>query len=81
MTATITPFRCEVPDEMLVDLRERLARTRWPDQLADAGWDYGSELGYVRELCDYWRDQFDWRAAEARFISIMCARPNGTPFR
>jgi len=67
MTATITPFRCEVPDEMLVDLRERLARTRWPDQLADAGWDYGSELGYVRELCDYWRDQFDWRAAEARF--------------
>ena len=61
------PFRCEVSDEVLADLKSRLARTRYPDQLDGAGWDYGSDLAYVKALCDYWRDEFDWRAAEARF--------------
>ena len=67
MTGQIEPFRCEVPDEVLVDLRRRLANTRWPDQLEGAGWDYGTESGFLRALCDHWRDRFDWRAAEARF--------------
>jgi pimeloyl-ACP methyl ester carboxylesterase len=52
---------------VLDDLRARLANTRWPDQLDGAGWDYGTELTYLRALCDHWRDRFDWRAAEARF--------------
>ncbi|HEY3696477.1 epoxide hydrolase family protein [Phenylobacterium sp.] len=65
--ADITPFRIETPEAVLSDLRERLGRTRFPDQLNDAGWDYGADLHYVKELCDYWRDRFDWRAAEARF--------------
>ena len=63
--AAIRPFKIEVSDAALADLRDRLARTRWPDQIADAGWDYGSELASVRALCDYWRDGFDWRAQEA----------------
>lgn len=53
-----------VDDEVLVDLRERLARTRWPEQIPGAGWDYGSNLGFVRELCDWWRDEYDWRVWE-----------------
>lgn len=63
----IHPFRCEISEAVLQDLRARLAATRFPDQVEDAGWDYGSELTYVQELCAYWRDQFDWRQAEARF--------------
>ena len=62
----VSPFRIDVPDAVLDDLRERLARTRWPAQLDDAGWDYGTELSYLQELCGYWQHEFDWRAAEAR---------------
>jgi pimeloyl-ACP methyl ester carboxylesterase len=66
MTDAVVPFRIAVPDEVLADLRDRLARTRWPDQLADSGWTYGTDLSFLQDLCDYWRDGFDWRAAEAR---------------
>ncbi len=62
----VSPFRIDVPDAVLDDLRDRLARTRWPTQLDGAEWDYGTELSYLQELCTYWRDEFDWRAAEAR---------------
>jgi microsomal epoxide hydrolase len=58
-------FRIEVAEEVLEDLRERLARTRFPDQVEGAGWDYGTELSYLKELCEYWRERFDWRAQEA----------------
>jgi microsomal epoxide hydrolase len=58
-------FRIHVPDAQIDDLRRRLAATRWPDQIEGAGWDYGSELGYVRELCEHWRSKYDWRSAEA----------------
>lgn len=59
------PFTIHVPDETLEDLRDRLARTRWPGELPDSGWDYGSNLAYIKELVEYWRTQFDWRAQEA----------------
>ena len=59
-----TPFAVRVGDRVLVDLRERLARTRWPDELEGAGWEYGVPLSYMRELAEYWRDGFDWRAQE-----------------
>lgn len=59
------PFSVEISDEAIVDLKERLAKTRWPDQLDDAGWNYGSELNYVKELAGYWQHQYDWRKAEA----------------
>jgi microsomal epoxide hydrolase len=67
MTNAIKPFTCSVPDEVLSDLKARLQRTILPDQLAGANWDYGTERRYLDELCAYWRDSFDWRAAEARF--------------
>jgi microsomal epoxide hydrolase len=63
----IAPFRVAVSDAEIADLRARLAHTRWPDQLPESGWDYGTDLGYLRGLCDYWRDAFDWRAFQARF--------------
>jgi pimeloyl-ACP methyl ester carboxylesterase len=65
MGETALPFRIEVSDAVLEDLRERLARTRFPDQLEGAGWSYGTELSYLKELCEYWRKKFDWRAQEA----------------
>jgi len=61
----MNPFQISVPDSVLDDLRDRLARTRFPDQLDDAEWRYGTELNYLRELCAYWRDEFDWRKQEA----------------
>ncbi len=61
----VQPFTIHVPEEILVDLRERLARTRWPGELPDTGWDYGSNLAYIKELVEYWRTQFDWRVQEA----------------
>ena len=62
----VEPFRIHVPDTTLTDLRERLARTRFPDEIEGAAWTYGTNLGYLRDLVAYWRDRFDWRAAEAR---------------
>src|SRR5205809_5189603 len=61
----LEPFRIAVPDAVLADLRERLARTRFPDEIPDSGWTYGTNLAYLRELVAYWRERFDWRAAEA----------------
>ena len=62
--AQIYPFRIEIPQADLDDLRARLARTRWPDQLEGVGWDYGIPLGYLRDLAEYWRTGYDWRAHE-----------------
>ncbi|HEY7039621.1 MAG TPA: alpha/beta fold hydrolase [Methylomirabilota bacterium] len=59
------PFRIQVPDATLADLRERLARVRWPDQAPGAEWAFGSSLAYMRELVAYWKDRYDWRAQEA----------------
>src|SRR5262245_56037767 len=61
----VEPFRIAVPDAVLMDLRERLARTRFPDEITDSGWTYGSELAYVKELVAYWRERYDWRRHEA----------------
>jgi microsomal epoxide hydrolase len=61
----VEPFRVEVAEDVLADLRERILDTRWPDQLADAGWDYGTDLGWLRRTAAYWADGYDWRQAEA----------------
>jgi pimeloyl-ACP methyl ester carboxylesterase len=60
------PFRLHVPDDAIADLRERLARTRFPDQTPGVTWAYGSDVAYMRELVGYWQGDFDWRAEEAR---------------
>src|SRR6059058_5983306 len=66
----VEPFRIHVPDATLTDLRERLARTRFPDEIAGGGWTYGTNLAYLRDLVAYWRDRFDLRAAEARLNAL-----------
>jgi microsomal epoxide hydrolase len=63
----IRPFRVEVPEAVFDDLRDRLARTRWPDQIPGSGWGYGTDLAYLQDLCDTWQNKFDWRAQEDRF--------------
>ena len=64
------PFSVHIEDELLEDLRNRLAATRWPNELPGTGWDYGSNLDYMKELVDYWRNDFDWRAQEALINSF-----------
>src|SRR5579883_3122268 len=66
----IEPFRIAVPEDVLVDLRTRLARTRFPDEIRGSGWRYGTDLAYLRELVAYWRDRYDWRAEEARLNQL-----------
>ncbi|MDP6242183.1 MAG: epoxide hydrolase N-terminal domain-containing protein, partial [Myxococcota bacterium] len=61
----IRPFRIEVPDAVLDDLRTRLRNARWPEALDDPDWDYGIEQGYLQDLATYWAEQYDWRKHEA----------------
>jgi microsomal epoxide hydrolase len=64
-TTALEPFAIRFEDAVWDDLRRRLAATRWPDQIEGTGWEYGAELGYVRELCDYWRERYDPQKAFA----------------
>jgi pimeloyl-ACP methyl ester carboxylesterase len=66
----VEPFTLTVAKDVLADLHERLARTRWPDQVEGAGWSYGADKAYLRELVRYWLDGFDWRAQERRLNAI-----------
>jgi microsomal epoxide hydrolase len=60
------PFELHVPEAVLADLRERLARTRWPDEPPLAAWSTGTSVEYLSALVEYWRTGFDWRAQEAK---------------
>ena len=60
------PFRLQVPDEALAELRSRLARTRFPDEPPLEPWSTGTSLAWLKELVSYWQSSFDWRAQEAR---------------
>lgn len=62
----IVPYKISVPDAVLRDLKDRLSRTRFPDQLENVGWDYGTDPAYLKPLVEYWRDRFDWRAQERK---------------
>jgi epoxide hydrolase len=66
----IHPFRIQVPQSDLDGLRERLARTRWPDELPEVGWSRGVPLGYLQDLAEYWRTTYDWRRHEARLNEV-----------
>jgi len=61
----IRPFRIDIPDGDLTDLRERLARTRWPERECVPDWTQGIPLDYTRDLAAYWAEGYDWRAREA----------------
>ena len=60
------PFRIDVEQSVLDDLKARLTRVRWPDEPPLAPWSSGTSLAYMKQLVDYWRDRFDWRAQEAK---------------
>ena len=66
MTTVAQAFRLAVPDSALADLKERLERTRWPDEPPLPAWETGTSLAYLKGLVEYWRAGFDWRAAEAK---------------
>src|SRR5262245_26757686 len=70
MSETVERFEIHVDESALEDLRARLASTRLPDEVDGAGWECGTPLGYVRELVEYWRDRYDWRAEEARLNEL-----------
>ena len=62
----IRPYRIDVPEAELEDLRERLGRTRWPAEVEGVGWSRGVPVGYLKELAEHWRTAYDWREHEAR---------------
>jgi pimeloyl-ACP methyl ester carboxylesterase len=64
MPDDIVPFRVAVAEADLAYLRERLRRTRWPEQATVGDWSQGVPLGYLQELCRYWADDYDWRERE-----------------
>jgi epoxide hydrolase len=75
--AEIRAFRIDIPEQDLDDLRDRLGRTRWTNELpldtsgpqtgpVPPGWEYGVPVSYVKELVEYWKDGYEWRAWEAK---------------
>ncbi|MFZ2652250.1 MAG: epoxide hydrolase family protein [Burkholderiaceae bacterium] len=71
MPSTPSAFQLHVPDHAIADLRERLARTRFPDQAPGQAWAYGSDVKYLKQLVAYWQNGFDWRAQEARLNAFL----------
>jgi epoxide hydrolase len=70
LKTVIKPFRIDIPQADLDDLTDRLSRTRWPNEVADAGWDYGFPLARLKELAEYWRTGYDWREHEAKLNEL-----------
>jgi epoxide hydrolase len=70
VTTAIEPFRIDTPDAALQDLRERLARTRWPERETVDDWSQGMPLAYLQNLCRYWAAEYDWRGREAYLNSF-----------
>jgi hypothetical protein len=66
MSEPIQPFQIQIPQADVDDLRQRLGNARWPGELPGVGWARGVPLGYLKELAEYWRTGYDWRAAEAQ---------------
>ena len=62
----IVPFKIQVPDSVLSELKRRLVQARFADEFPDAGWDYGTNLAYLKSIVEYWRDRYDWRVQEKR---------------
>lgn len=65
MHTEIRPFTIAVPDDVIDDLRARLANTRWPEAELVDDWSQGTPLAYVQEVCQYWAQEYDWRTREA----------------
>ncbi|WP_371227346.1 epoxide hydrolase family protein [Roseovarius sp. 2305UL8-3] len=72
----VTPFECHISDSVLDQIRTRVAEFPWHEMPDDGGWDYGTNLDYLKELCAYWVGEFDWRAQEARLNAFTQFRAN-----
>ena len=94
MTVKPSAYSLHVPDADIADLRDRLARARLPDQAPGDAWAYGTDVAYLRDLTEYWRNDFDWRAEEAALnafpqfrvalmtsICTICMCPASAPTR
>jgi microsomal epoxide hydrolase len=68
--ARLKRFKIRVPAPVITDLKRRLTKTRWPDEIPGSGWDYGTNLAFIKELCDYWRTTFDWKRQQALLNSF-----------
>jgi hypothetical protein len=79
MAEEIIPFRIDVPDADLADLRDRLRRTRWPDRETVDDWSQGTPLAWVHDLRQSWASGYDWRAREARLITSVVTDPAAVP--
>ena len=64
----VRPFRIDIDDAALDDLRQRLNATRWPDAETPSDWSQGTPLAYMRELTAYWANEYDWRQREAQLF-------------
>jgi pimeloyl-ACP methyl ester carboxylesterase len=73
---TVNPFKIEVDNAVLTDLKQRLEHTRWPDEIPGSGWDYGTNLAYLQELVAYWHDTFDWHTQEQLLNSFPQFKAN-----
>lgn len=65
-SADVKPFKINISEQQISDLKSRLKSTRWPDEVSGAGWDYGANLSYVKEICRYWQGEFNWRTQEKK---------------
>jgi Epoxide hydrolase N terminus len=66
----IEPFTIPFSQSAVDDLRDRLRRTRWPDEIIGADWEYGVDFSFLQQICEYWRDRFDWKAQIERFSTF-----------
>ena len=74
------PFRIHVAEDVLDDLRSRLLRARWPDEVPGIGWDQGTDLRWLQRLTSYWAKDFDWRAWERKLNALDQFIWNGVHF-
>lgn len=75
---TLRPFRIDVPESDLADLRRRLHNVRWPEPATVADWSQGVPLHYLQDLCHYWAESYDWRSTEARINRLPSSAPPST---
>tara|TARA_R110002051_G_scaffold290773_1_gene354408 strand:- start:38319 stop:39443 length:1125 start_codon:yes stop_codon:yes gene_type:complete len=68
----INPFEVNIPEPILDNLRTRLSQIRWPDEIKNSGWNYGTSLNYMKELSDYWLTEYSWKKTE----NTINAHPN-----
>lgn len=84
--STVRPFTIAIDEGELVELRDRIARTRWPSPAPGAAWEQGTDAAYLREMLDHWAHRFDWRprkpnstaSRSSGWISMACRSTSST---